>query len=216
MPIESSYFSVRERIETACAKAGRSSSDISLIAVSKTRTIDEIASLYSLGHRDFGENRLQEAIPKITALPKDITWHFIGTLQSNKARRIASVFPFIHTFSKESQIEEAEKAKTTVQAFIEVNIADEPQKSGVSLEKLDEFHAMLLQSSYVHFRGLMTIGPAGASADQMRSYFREIKRLTDQFGAKSISMGMSGDFEMALMEGATHIRVGTAIFGSRD
>ena len=216
MSIQNNLEAIRVRIDRAAASVSRSPDDVTLIVVSKTQPIEHLWEAYEAGTRNFGESRLQEALPKIEALPKDIVWHFIGNLQSNKAKRIAYAFPFVHTFCKETQLAEAEKAEHPIGAFIEVNIASEPQKSGLSPEHLDGFHAKLLKSSYVHFSGLMTIGPAGIGPEAMRPYFKDLRLMAERLGAKSISMGMSDDFEVAIQEGASHIRVGTAIFGSRN
>lgn len=170
---------------------------------------------YDAGHRHFGESRLQEAQPKIEALPADIIWHFIGTLQSNKAKKIAQLFPYIHTISSESQLREIAKAESSVQGFIEVNIANEAQKAGISTDELDVFAQTVLSYSQVHLTGLMTIGPSVSDPELSRPYFRELRNHAHRLGVEKISMGMSQDFDVAIQEGATHIRVGSAIFGSR-
>ena len=214
--IQSNLAGVRERIEAACAIAGRDPSMVTLIAVSKLRSVDQIRAAYDSGQRDFGENRLQEAQPKIEVLPNDIVWHFIGPLQSNKAKKIATLFNVLHTFCKQSQLVEAEKAQRYVDALVEVNIANEQQKSGISVKQLDEMHGEVIKCEHVHFRGLMTVGPVVSNAEEMRPYFREMQTQRARLGADWLSMGMSGDFEVAIQEGASHIRVGTAIFGSRQ
>jgi pyridoxal phosphate enzyme (YggS family) len=216
MSVSSSLRSVQARINVACELAQRLPEEVTLIAVSKTQPIALIKEAYDAGQRHFGESRLQEAIPKIENLPSDIVWHFIGTLQSNKARKIATLFSVVHTFCKEDQIIEADKANRSIDALIEINIANEPQKAGIDPKQLDEYHRKVLQSRNVHFRGLMTIGPAIVEADNERLYFRALKKLGESVGAEWLSMGMSGDFESAIQEGATHVRVGTAIFGSRQ
>jgi len=216
MSIKSQLENIQTRIDLAAKSANRRPEEITLVAVSKTQPLELLQEAYALGIRHFGESRLQEALPKIEAMPKDIHWHFIGTLQSNKAKRIASVFSTVHTFCKEPQVFEADKAQHSIDGFIEVNIASEVQKSGIAPFELDELHAKLLQSKHVHFRGLMTIGPAGLEPEQMRPYFKELRSLAEGVGSESISMGMSGDFEVAIQEGASHIRIGTAIFGSRQ
>lgn len=216
MSVSSNLRDVRDRIRVASDAAHRDPDQITLIAVSKTQPIELIKEAYDAGQRHFGESRLQEAQSKIESMPEDVVWHFIGTLQSNKAKKIASLFSVIHTFCKEDHIREADKANRQVEALIEVNIAREPQKAGISPEELDEYHRKVIQSSYVKFRGLMTIGPAMVEAEQERAYFGELRRLGGLVGADWLSMGMSGDFEVAIQEGSTHVRVGTAIFGSRQ
>ena len=215
MSISGNLRAIHHRIEAASTAVKRDPATVTLIAVSKMHTVDEIREAYDCGQRHFGESRLQEAQPKIQQLPKDIVWHYIGTLQTNKAKKIASLFHVIHTFCKASQIEEASKSDTPVDALIEVNIANEPQKAGISTIELDEFHQKALNSGQVHFRGLMTIGPVVPNAEAMRPYFRELRELREKLRLEWLSMGMSGDFEVAIQEGASHIRVGTAIFGSR-
>ena len=177
--------------------------------------VEDLIAAYEAGQRDFGESRLQEALPKIKALPKDVVWHFIGPLQSNKAKKVAENFQAIHTLYSIDQIREIDKGIRVIDGLIEVNIGLEPQKVGILPERLDEFHTILLHSNNVHFRGLMTIGPRVSDAELMRPFFKGLKRLADHLGNCYLSMGMSGDFEVAIQEGASHIRVGSAIFGSR-
>lgn len=206
---------IRERVERSAESVGRDPSEVTLIAVSKTHPADAIRALYDLGHRDFGESRLQEALPKIEALPGDIRWHFIGNLQSNKAKRIAQTFDVVHTLHSPAQIHEMAKANRRVEGFVEVNVAKEPQKSGVTTESVDEFLVNLLNCNHIHFRGLMTIGPRVDDIEQMRPFFRTLREINRRLGGQWLSMGMSGDFEVAIQEGSTHIRVGTALFGDR-
>lgn len=206
---------IQDRIHLACDSVGRDPASVTLIAVSKTFPADAIQAAYDLGHRHFGESRLQEAQPKIETLPDDITWHFIGGLQSNKAKKIAQLFNVIHTFDSESQLHEASKANRPIDALIEVNVAEEKQKSGILLKDLDSFHQKLLDFKLIRFRGLMTIGPATENPEQMRPYFRTLREANSRLGGQWLSMGMSGDFEVAIQEGASHIRVGTALFGER-
>lgn len=206
---------IHRRIEAASKSANRRPTDITLIAVTKTVPIEKIQEAYELGLRDFGESRLQEALPKIEALPDDVTWHFIGKLQSNKAKKAAQHFPVIHTLESSTQIREIDKAGRDVGGLLELNIANESQKSGISTESVDDLLQCVIQSLHVRFRGLMTIGPNLSDPEQMRPYFRRLRELGEQVGAQWLSMGMSGDFEVAIQEGATHIRVGSALFGER-
>jgi len=206
---------IQDDVNRACDSVAREPSSVTLIAVSKTQPVEAIKALYDLGVRDFGESRLQEAIPKIESLPNDIRWHFIGTLQSNKAKRAAQSFDLIHTLHNEGQLREVDKAARNVDGFIEVNVANESQKSGLPLEMLDGFAAKVLQSPSVHFRGLMTIGPAVDDPEKMRPYFRALREANTRLGGDWLSMGMSGDYFVAIQEGSTHIRVGTALFGAR-
>lgn len=207
---------LRDRIEQVCASVDRDPQGVTLVAVSKTFSVDAIREAYDAGLRHFGESRLQEAEPKIAALPDDIVWHFVGKLQSNKARRVASQFSVVHTLESPSQIREIAKAEATIDGLIEINIADEPQKSGIRLAALDEFVQECLHCDRVRLRGLMTIGPQVRNAEDMRPYFRKLReRLSQVPKGTWLSMGMSSDFDVAIQEGATHIRVGTALFGDR-
>ncbi len=204
---------VRDRMEAAAASVARDPAGVQLIAVSKTQPVDAIRALYDLGIRQFGESRLQEAIPKIEALPNDIEWHFIGHLQSNKTRRVAEYFDVIQTLSTEGQLRELAKVEKSVSALIEVNIAREAQKSGILMENLARFRDLVLQCKQVHLRGLMTIGPLVADQEQIRPFFRELALANQD---PWLSMGMSDSLEVGIQEGATHIRVGTSLFGERD
>lgn len=207
---------IQNRIQAAAESVGRDPSAIKLIAVSKSVHIDLIRKAYDAGHRHFGESRLQEAQPKIGALPMDIVWHFIGHLQSNKAKKVAQLFDVIHTLESESQLKEMAKAERPVEGFIEVNIANEAQKAGILPNLLDEFKDVVLHYPQVHLSGLMTIGPEHKEPEDARRYFRALRDLGRKLGVENLSMGMSGDFDVAIQEGATHVRVGSAIFGSRD
>jgi len=213
--LKENFAEIQTRIERACASIDRNPSDVTLIAVTKTVSIEQIQMAYDVGIRHFGESKLQEAIPKIEALPKDIVWHFIGHLQSNKAKRVAQLFPVVQTLSSESQLKEIEKAETAIDGLIEVNIAEEPQKSGVSPVNLAGFLERVLQYEHVRFRGLMTVGPFLDRPEGMRPFFRRMREMNEQFGGQWLSMGMSGDFEVGIQEGATHVRVGSALFGAR-
>lgn len=206
---------LENRIAAACASSGRRREDVCLIAVSKNVGVDPIRQAYEAGQRHFGESRLQEAIPKIEALPPDAVWHFVGPLQSNKARRVAECFSAVHSLENERQLTEIAKSSHPVDGLIELNIAEEPQKSGVFPSNLARMWKTVLQCPQVRLRGLMAIGPASDDPEAMRPYFREVNRLGKIVGAEWLSMGMSGDFEVAIQEGATHIRVGTALFGER-
>jgi PLP dependent protein len=216
MDLSPSIKDVHDRIRRACDLAQRDPDHICLIAVSKTYSIDHIKAAYDLGLRHFGENRIQEAIPKVETLPADITWHFIGKLQSNKVRRAAELFQVIHTLETDSQLQEFAKVSRPVDALIEVNVGNESQKSGVSLSDLDEFHEKALKCYQIRLRGLMGMGPAKRNAEEMRPFFRALKERSLSLGGQWLSMGMSSDFEVGIQEGATHVRVGSALFGARS
>lgn len=207
---------IRERISRAAESVKRDPASITLIAVSKTHPVGSIQALYDLGIRDFGENKMQEAEPKIAALPDDIRWHYIGNLQTNKVRRILSGFQVIHTFDNERQLAAIPPDFSPVRdVFIEVNVGKEPQKAGVAVETLASFRESLIECKRISFRGLMTMGPAQCDPEGMRPYFRELASRNAELGGDWLSMGMSSDFEVAIQEGSTHIRVGTALFGAR-
>jgi len=206
---------IQARMCQAAESVGRDPASVTLIAVSKTRSIPELQAAYDLGLRHFGESKVQEAIPKVEALPKDITWHFIGHLQSNKAKKCAEYFSVIHSLSSEGQLREIEKGARTVDGLIEINIAEESQKSGILPNDLDQFALSALQYKRTRIRGLMTIGPQVDNPENMRPWFRTLANLSANVGTGWKSMGMSSDFEVAIQEGASHIRVGTALFGER-
>ncbi|HVT14444.1 MAG TPA: YggS family pyridoxal phosphate-dependent enzyme [Fimbriimonadaceae bacterium] len=208
--------SIRERMARACDSVGRDPDSVTLVAVSKTHPADAIREAYDLGLREFGESRVQEAIPKIESLPNDIVWHFVGHLQSNKAKKAGQYFDVIHTLDSADQLKELQKANRRIDALIEVNIAKEPQKHGIFAERLDDFRKEVIHYQQVHFRGLMTIGPALGEQEKMRPFFKSLRLLNERIGGDWLSMGMSGDFEVAIQEGSTHIRVGTALFGERS
>ena len=210
------YRQLQSRIAVAAASVNRDPSGVTLIAVSKTYSSQAIRELYDLGHRDFGESRLQELIPKWEELPKDIRWHFIGKLQSNKVKRAAEICTTIHTIESTSQLKELYKSSQPVEVFIEVNIAGEQQKSGILQKSLDTFARDVIRCDQANLSGLMTIGPVVGDPEESRSYFKKLRQLGESIGTKNLSMGMSLDFEVAIQEGATHIRVGTLLFGARD
>lgn len=209
------YQAIRDEIARNCELVSRDPSSVTLIAVSKTQPAANVRKLYDLGHRHFGESRLQELIPKAEALPHDIVWHFIGKLQSNKLRKAAEICQVLHTVESESQVKEICKLSKQIEVLIEVNIAGEEQKSGILIKNLDVLHRSVIQSDLAIFRGLMTIGPIVREAEDSRPYFRKLRELNEQVHGQWLSMGMSKDFNVAIQEGATHIRVGTSLFGER-
>ncbi len=214
--VQYNLAAVKANIAESCIGCGRKVEDITLIAVSKTFSTDHILAAYEMGQRDFGESRLNEALPKIAALPNDIIWHYIGKLQSNKIKKAAQNFNIFHSIESHSQIAEFMKVETIKDVLIELNIAEEVQKSGIFLYPLDEMIQSIVLCNTVRLRGLMTIGPNLQNAEAMRPYFRKMRELGNKIGNDCwLSMGMSGDYSVAIEEGATHIRVGSAIFGSR-
>lgn len=216
MELKDTFNQIHDRIDAACRASGRSPNEITLIAVTKTVNIESIEEAVELGQVVFGESKLQEAIPKVEALGTRAEWHFIGKLQSNKARKVAELFNAIHTIENDRQLNEIAKQEKVVDVFVEVNIGEEPQKSGILPSQVGEFVKVVLKCPQVNFRGLMTIGPNLQNGEVLRPYFRRMRKLNEEVGGNWLSMGMSGDFDVAIQEGATHIRVGSALFGARQ
>lgn len=215
--LEVRFQEINERIRHAAIQSNRNSEDVNLIAVSKTVPCETILELYHLGQRVFGESRLQDAESKIADLPANISWHFIGHLQSNKAKKIGRIFSAIHSLDSQSQISELSKVQSPIDVCIEVNMARESQKSGIFPEALDEFTQSVLNSQQLRLRGLMAIGPLDASHNEKRRLFRELRTLAGRMpGRPWLSMGMSDDYEIAIQEGSTHVRIGSALFGNRS
>ncbi|HEV2417773.1 MAG TPA: YggS family pyridoxal phosphate-dependent enzyme [Terriglobia bacterium] len=226
MNIQENVDRVRERMAAACARSGRQQDDVRLIAVSKMFPAEQIHAAYVAGLRDFGENRVQEAATKRLALQDlGITWHLIGHLQSNKATRALELFDWIHSVDSAGLAAKLDRAAATtgkrLPILLEVNLGGEASKSGVAEEEAASVAAALHKYSNLDLRGLMTIPPFFEYPEQTRPYFRRLRELAQKLrgpGAGNmteLSMGMSHDFEVAIEEGATMIRVGTAIFGAR-
>jgi pyridoxal phosphate enzyme (YggS family) len=217
---------IRGRIDEACARAGRHPSEVTLVAVSKTHPAESIRAAYAAGQRDFGENYAQELAAKRAALSDltDLRWHFIGALQSNKAKLVMPGCVLVHAVDRESVAEalsrRASAAGTTVDVLIEANVAGESTKAGVPLSEVEALIDRIAPRECLRVRGLMCIPPPGEPSVS-RSYFARLRGLRDALrehrpSVELLSMGMTGDFESAVAEGATHVRVGTAIFGARD
>ncbi len=227
--IAANIAGVRQRILTACERAGRAPDDVTLIAVTKTQPPQRIASAYAAGLRDFGENYLQEAQGKIGQPGldwPDARWHFIGHLQSNKARSIVALHQTTPLLLQSlDSIELAREvarraigAQTTVPVLLEVKLDDAPAKFGFDAERVLDDMAQIAQIDGLQVRGLMGIAPFASDPEMARPHFRRLAGLYAQMPPDSravLSMGMTGDFEVAIEEGATHVRIGTAIFGSR-
>lgn len=216
---------IYRRIAAAAAKARRDPADIRLVAVTKTVTADIVQEAYHAGHRAFGENRVQEMTAKATALPDDIEWHFIGHLQKNKVRHAVQTATWIHSVDSMSLLKRIDRIAGEEQQcpilLIEVNVSGEESKYGVPPETAGEIAAAAGECTHAQLRGLMTMAPFGASPDQLHIVFGRLRdlrdRLQDRLHAElpELSMGMSADFEAAIVEGATLVRVGSAIFGNR-
>lgn len=229
MDLESNLNSVRKRIENAAAKTGRDSSEIKLVAVTKKVEPERVIKSINLGINTFGENYAQEFRDKFKVLEKEvdqeIKWHFIGQLQKNKIKYVMGKVELIHSLDSLSVAEEinkrAENMGITVPVLIEVDTGGEESKGGINPSKLEEFLKELRCLSSIDVQGLMTMPPYFDDPETARPYFYRLRELRDSLLASfpklnELSMGMSGDFEVAIEEGATIIRVGSAIFGERD
>jgi pyridoxal phosphate enzyme (YggS family) len=228
--IASSLFRVKQSIADAARACTRSSDAIRLIAVSKGHPKEAIAAAIVAGQKDFGESTTRDALPKISQLANpSIDWHFIGHLQTNKARFIPGNFSWLHSLDSldlaRKLSRRAGEQSATINILIEVNVSRDPEKHGLTPEALPGFMGKLLKENLtaLPLRGLMTIGPHDAPEKDIRACFAGLRRLRDdcrqRFGLKNfteLSMGMSGDYVEAIQEGATMVRVGTAIFGERD
>ena len=217
--IAENVAAVRSRITSACDRAGRDPADVTLIAVSKTHPPEAIAAAYAAGIRDFGENRVQEAgekIPAARALGVEATWHLIGNLQRNKVAAALPLFDVIHSVDS-LRLAEALNERSTAGArvLLEVNVSGETSKHGVSLEEAPDLAERIGHMRHIALIGLMTVAPIAAEPEDARSIFRRLGGLRDALGLRELSMGMTGDFETAIEEGATFVRVGRAIFGAR-
>jgi PLP dependent protein len=216
---------VRQRLESACSASGRNANEVTLLAVSKTRSADELRALAALGQRCFGENYLQEALGKITALQElDLEWHFIGPLQSNKSKPVAEHFSWVHSVDRlklaQRLSEQRPAGLPPLNICLQVNVSGEQSKSGVSFAELPEFAKQVATLPQLKLRGLMAIpAPADDFAAQrlplgkLREALQQLNR--EGLQLDTLSMGMSDDLEAAIAEGATMVRIGTALFGPR-
>jgi pyridoxal phosphate enzyme (YggS family) len=209
---------VRTRIAAACARAGRSADEVTLIAVTKVFPASFVEEAIAAGVTDIGENRVQEARDKKPEVAGSARWHLIGHLQSNKAKDAVRLFDVIQTVDSAALAEKiaraADGARKRQEVLLQVNIGDETQKSGAARSEVESLAKAIAAMPSLHLRGLMAIPPVG-TAEEVRTYFRDLRVLRDAVGVEHLSMGMSEDFETAVEEGATLVRVGRAIFGSR-
>ena len=222
------YDRVDAVISDACTKAGRNRDDVTLIAVSKTKPVSMLQEIYDHGCRHFGENKVQELVDKYEALPKDIKWHMIGHLQRNKVKYIVDKVALIHSVDSlrlaEEISKEALKKNVEVDILIEVNVAKEETKFGITTDETVELIKQIAVLPGIHIKGLMTIAPYVEDPMENQPYFAQLKQLSVDISAKNIdnvsmgvlSMGMTGDYTVAITEGATLVRVGTGIFGERQ
>ncbi|MGN0288343.1 MAG: YggS family pyridoxal phosphate-dependent enzyme [Lachnospiraceae bacterium] len=224
--IQENVKSVLQKIEEANQK--KEGKGASLIAVSKTKPVEDIRQVYDCGIRDFGENKVQEILEKYDLLPKDIRWHMIGHLQRNKVKYIVDKVALIHSVDSlrlaQEIDKEAAKKGIVMPVLIEINIAAEDSKYGVSPKDCEELIRQISTLSSVRIKGLMTVAPYVENAEENRQYFKIMKQLyvdiinknIDNVDMEFLSMGMTGDYQVAIEEGADYVRVGTGIFGERD
>ncbi|MBQ1547666.1 MAG: YggS family pyridoxal phosphate-dependent enzyme [Lachnospiraceae bacterium] len=228
--IKENYETVCEKIREACKRAGRDESEVTLISVSKTKPMEDIAEAYEAGARDFGENKVQELVKKHDEGGLlDAKWHMIGHLQRNKVKDVVGRAVLIHSVDSFRLAEEiniqGKKKGVTVPVLIELNVAEEESKFGVSLSDAEDLISQISENlSNVSVKGLMTVAPYVVDSEQNREIFHKIKDLSVDIAAKNydnvsmdiLSMGMTGDYEVAIEEGSTMVRVGTGIFGERN
>lgn len=219
---------VEENIEAACKRAGRNRDEVTLIAVSKTKPVEMLREAIEYGMVDFGENKVQEMCDKIDVIPEKLNWHMIGHLQRNKVKYIVDKSYLIHSVDSLRLAEqinaEAQKKNVVCDILLEVNIANEKSKFGLSSEEVPELLAKIKTMKNVRVKGLMTIAPFVDNPEDNREHFRNLHKLfidmreqtSDNISMEVLSMGMTGDYEVAIEEGATMVRVGTGIFGARN
>jgi hypothetical protein len=228
MTIAENYSQIKDRIALACREAGRDPASVTLLAVSKKQPEAKIEELYRLGHRDFGENYVQEMVAKAVELErrgcKDIRWHFIGHLQTNKAKHLVPHVASVHSVDSEKVAVALAKAwgacgrSGKLPVFIEVNISHEESKTGADPKEVEAIAGKVSQISELELQGLMCVPAASEDDSRLQQRFSELKRLEADLrnvSRRQLSMGMSSDFEIAIAQGSTHVRVGTALFGAR-
>lgn len=226
--IKENISQVLENIKTACEKSGRNPEEVTLVAVSKTKPVAMLKQAYEAGSRDFGENKVQEIMDKYPRLPSDIRWHMIGHLQRNKVKYIIEHAALIHSVDSLRLAEEisrqAQKKQIHANILVEVNIAQEESKFGIFREEAIQLVENISKLPWISVKGLMTIAPFVTNPEDNRKYFRGIRELSvdimhkniDNVTMSTLSMGMTGDYMVAVEEGATIVRVGTGIFGERN
>lgn len=219
---------VQANIEKACKSVGRDPSEVTLAAVSKTKPVEMLMEAYDAGARVFGENKVQEIMDKYDHIPSDVQWHMIGHLQRNKVKYIVDKVSMIHSVDSlrlaETIEQEAAKKDVKVPILLEVNVAEEESKFGLKMDEVLPLIHEISSFRHIEIKGLMTIAPFVDDPEDNREVFRKLKKLSVDIAAKNInnttmsvlSMGMTGDYQVAIQEGATMVRVGTGIFGARD
>lgn len=226
--IQENIKAVEDRIAAECQKAGRDPEDVTLIAVSKTKPVEMLREAYEYGCRDFGENKVQELLDKYEEMPRDIRWHMIGHLQRNKVKYIVDKVYLIHSVDSlrlaEEISKEAVKKNVCVNILVEVNVANEETKFGTTCEEVKQLVQDIAKLPNICVKGLMTIAPFVENAEKNRPFFSNLKKISvdimeeniDNITMENLSMGMTGDYAVAVSEGATCVRVGTGIFGVRQ
>jgi hypothetical protein len=226
--VAENYREVEQKVQEACVRSGRDRKEVTLIAVSKTKPVEMLKEAMEAGADVFGENKVQELCDKYEVLPKNLHWHMIGHLQRNKVKYIVDKAELIHSVDSlrlaEEISKEAVKKNVQVNILIEVNVAEEDSKFGVSVVETEDLIRQIAVLPNVHIQGLMTIAPYVTDPEENRPVFRVLKKLAVDIKMKNIdnvtmnvlSMGMTGDYQVAIEEGATMVRVGTGIFGERD
>ena len=226
--VSTNLKTVRENVSQAVAKSGRNKEDVTLIAVSKTKPLEMLEVAYNEGARDFGENKVQELCDKYEKMPKDVRFHMIGHLQTNKVKYLIGKAYLIHgvdSLNLANEIQkQSKKANTITNILIEVNVADEQSKFGVSFEEAPKLIEQIAKLENVRIKGLMCIAPYVENPEDNRQYFVKLRELMidtakqniDNVDMEILSMGMTGDYMVAIEEGATYVRVGTGIFGERN
>ena len=219
---------IRENIEEACKRSGRNTSEVTLICVSKTKPSSDIVEAYNVNERNFGENKVQEMCEKAEELPKDIRWHMIGHLQRNKVKYLTDNAYLIHSVDSKRLLEqiekEYEKVSKVANVLLEINVANEDSKFGYTCESVLEDLEYISSLKHVIVKGLMTVAPYTDNPEDNRKYFKKLKELSvdidkkkyNNISMEELSMGMTGDYMVAIEEGATLVRVGTGIFGNRN
>jgi pyridoxal phosphate enzyme (YggS family) len=218
---------VEQKIMEACRRAGRVREEVTVVAVSKTKPVSMLQTAYQLGVREFGENKVQELCDKYEAFGSEVHWHMIGHLQRNKVKQVVDKAALIHSLDSEglaAQIEkESAKIGRRTPVLVEVNMAQEESKFGISPENAEDFIRKIAEYPHILVQGLMTVAPYVENPEENRVYFRNLRQVLIDINGKSIdnvdmkdlSMGMTNDYEIAIEEGATIIRIGTGIFGNR-
>jgi len=225
--LQDNYRSVKQRIQAACDACGRNHSEVKLLAVSKTKPAEMVDAVYQLGQRAFGENYVQDGMDKVTALShlSDIEWHFIGPLQSNKSRIVAEHFHWLETLDREKIAQRLHDQRPhnmpPLKVLLQVNISAEEQKSGLLPDEVLPLAEKITQLDKLSLQGLMCIPEHTGDDEKLAQQFRDMKALSERLQqshpqAQVLSMGMSGDLELAIACGSTEVRIGTDIFGARD